>query len=153
MPNEVYLTKESLEKTKKQLDELKNIKRREIAERIQEAKELGDLSENAEYAAAKNEQGFNEGKIFELENILRNTVLIKTTDKSDTINIGSTIKVEMNNNQRDFTVVGDSEIDPLCGKISYHSPLGQAFMGKKVGECGQAKTPKGTTKFKIIEIS
>ena len=154
MPDKVYLTKESLEKTKKQLEELKTIRRREIAERIQTAKDLGDLSENAEYAAAKDEQALNESKILELENTLRNALIIEGKRQKDVVNIGSRIKVVISGgSEKEYTIVGDNDIDPFNGKISHRSPLGQAFLGKKIGESSEVKVPKGIMKFKIISIS
>ncbi|TSC95415.1 MAG: transcription elongation factor GreA [Parcubacteria group bacterium Athens1014_10] len=154
MPEKIYLSRESLEKTKNQLEELKTTKRRKIAERIQSAKDLGDLSENAEYAAAKNEQAFNEGKIIELENILKNVVLVEAKKQADKIDIGSEIIVKINEkNDQKYVIVGDNDTDPLQGKISYRSPLGQAFLGKRAGDGGQVRVPKGLMKFKIINIS
>ena len=154
MPEKIYLTKESLEKTKKQLEELKTIKRREIAERIQTAKDLGDLSENAEYAAAKEDQSFNESKILELENTLNNAVIIENKRQKNVVSIGSRVKVKINNNQeQEYVIVGDNDIDPFNGKISHRSPLGQAFLGKKVGDSSEVKVPKGIMKFEIVSIS
>lgn len=154
MPQKVYLTKENLEKIKKQLEELKTIKRREIAERIQEAKDLGDLSENAEYGAAKNEQSFNEGKIQELENTLRNAEIIENRKQGDNVLIGSTVRILINSDyERSYSITGDSDIDPSQGKISHRSPLGQALLGKKVNGTGEVKTPKGTIRFKIVSIA
>jgi len=152
--NQVYLTKESFKRIKKQLEELKTVKRSEIAERIQEAKDLGDLSENAEFSAAKNEQSFNEGKILELEDILRSAIMIEGKGRTDIVSIGSRVKVKINNSQeQEYTVVGDNDTDPFHGKISHRSPLGQAFLGKRVGESGEIRVPKGIMKFKIINIS
>jgi len=153
MPDQIYLSKENIEKLKKQLGDLKNIKRKEIAERIQEAKDLGDLSENAEYSAAKGEQAFNEGKILELENNLRNAVMIVGDAPKDKISINSKIKVRLNEKEEEFTIVGDNDIDPVNKKISYRSPLGQSFLGKRAGDTGEIKVPKGIIKFKIITIA
>lgn len=153
MPDQIYLSKENIEKLKKQLGDLKNVKRKEIAERIQEAKDLGDLSENAEYSAAKGEQAFNEGKILELENNLRNAVMIVGDAPKDKISINSKIKVRLNEKEEEFTIVGDNDIDPVNKKISYRSPLGQSFLGKRAGDSGEVKIPKGIIKFKIITIA
>ncbi len=153
MSDQIYLSKENIEKLKKQLGDLKNIKRKEIAVRIQEAKDLGDLSENAEYSAAKGEQAFNEGKILELENNLRNAVMIVGDAPKDKISINSKIKVRLNEKEEEYTIVGDNDIDPVNKKISYRSPLGQSFLGKRAGDTGEIKVPKGIIKFKIITIA
>jgi len=150
--NETFITKEGLDKIKKELQQLKTVKRREIAWRIQEAKELGDLSENAEYAEAKNEQAFIEGRIIEIENIIKNAVIITDKKISDIVRIGSTIKVENNGIINTYTIVGSNEADPELGKISNESPLGKSFLGKKIGEIVETSVPKGTTKFKVISI-
>jgi len=148
-----YITREGLEKLKKELDELKNVKRKEIASRIQEAKELGDLSENAEYVEAKNEQAFIEGRIAELENILKNVKIIdEEKKKSGVVSLGSTIKVKNEGKILTFIIVGSNEIDLEKGKISHRSPIGSAFLGRKKGEVIEIKVPKGIKKYEIISI-
>lgn len=149
-----FITQEGLQKLKKELEELKNVKRKEIAERIQEAKELGDLSENAEYVEAKNEQAFVEGRLLEIESILKHATIIKQKSKSSNkVEIGSKIKIEDSGQTREYSIVGSSEADPADGKISNESPLGQAFVGKKVGDIIEIKVPQGSKKFKIIAIA
>jgi len=148
-----FLTEEGLKKLKKELEELKGVKRREISERIQEAKELGDLSENAEYVEAKNDQAFVEGRILEIESILKNATIIKQkTKKRDQVEVGSKIKIKDGEAVKEYYIVGSNEADPSAGKISNESPLGQAFLGKKIGDIVEIKVPQGSKKFKIIAI-
>lgn len=154
MMGDTFITKEGLEKLKKELDKLKNIKRKEIAERIQEAKELGDLSENAEYVEAKNEQAFIEGRILEIESLLRQVTVIKEKKKSTkTVEIGSKIKIKDDKITKEYVIVGSNEADPNQGRISNLSPLGRAFIGKKIGDIIEINVPQGTKKFEIIAIS
>ena len=148
-----YITPEGLAKLKAELKELKTVKRKEIALRIQEAKELGDLSENAEYAEAKSEQGFIEGRIIELENTFKNAVLINDDKSGDEIRVGSRIKVETGGNEMILTIVGSNEASPAKGLISNESPLGQAFLGHKIGDLVEAKVPAGLVKYRILSIS
>ncbi len=153
MPEEKYLTKEGLEKIKKELEYLKNVKRKEISERIAEAIKLGDLSENAEYQEAKDDQGLNEARVRELEEIFHNAVLITNgTSKKKNVEVGTTIKVQVNNGDKEFTIVGPSEANPAIGLISNESPIGQAFIGKKVGDIAEVEAPAGIIKYKIVDI-
>lgn len=148
-----YITKEGLEKLQKELHELKTVRRKEVIERIQTAKELGDLSENAEYSDAKEEQSFIEGRILELENFIRKAIIIDSTNKG-TVVLGSTIAVECEgeNNKREYTIVGSNEANPNIGRISNESPLGKAFLGKKLNETVEVIIPKGIIICKIIGI-
>ena len=146
-----YISHEGLEKQKKELEELK-LKRQEIAHRLEEAKALGDLSENQEYIAAKEAQAFNEGKIVELEQLLRDAVVIENNRKHGAVQIGSSVEVKVNGKSKIFTIVGSEEADPANGKISNESPLGKAFLGRKVGESAEAETPGGKMHYKIIDI-
>ncbi len=148
-----YLTQEGLEKLKKELEELKTIERKRVAKRIQEAKDLGDLAENTEYASAREEQSFIEGRIAELENIIRNVVIIEETKDSSQIDFGSTVTIEIENQIKKFSIVGSQEADPGQGKISYRSPLGQAFLGKQAGDEIEVEVPAGKIKFKIIKVN
>jgi transcription elongation factor GreA len=148
----VYVTKAGLEKLTSELQELKTVKRKEISDRIQDAKELGDLSENAEYAEAKEEQSFTEGRILDLENSIKNAVLIEE-GASDIVVVGSTVDVESDGIARTYFIVGSSEADPAQGLISNESPLGEAFLGKRVGEGVEIEVPKGTLAFRITKIS
>lgn len=149
-----FITAEGQEKLKQELDELKNVKRREISERIQEAKELGDLSENAEYVEAKNEQAFIEGRIQEIESILKHATIIKQSKKhSSHVEVGSKIKIEDEKETKEYYIVGSNEADPANGRISNESPIGQAFLGKKVGDIIEISVPQGNKKFKIVAIA
>jgi len=149
-----YLTKEGLEKLKNELQDLKN-KRREISGRIEEALKLGDLSENAEYHEAKDEQGLNEARIRELEEILINAVVIHSESgkkKYVCVEVGCTIEVKIDGSSKKYTIVGPSEANPARGLISNESPIGQAFLGKKIGEAVDVEAPAGKIKYKILSI-
>jgi transcription elongation factor GreA len=153
MSEEKYLTKAGLEKVKKEVEYLKTVKRKEISERIAEAIKLGDLSENAEYHEAKDDQGLNEARVRELEEILHNAVLITNgTNKKKNVEVGTTIKVQVNNSEKEFTIVGPSEANPANGLISNESPIGQAFIGKKLGDIAEVEAPAGIIKYKILSI-
>ena len=131
MGEEKYFTPEGLEKNKKELAYLKAVKRKEISERIEDALKLGDLSENAEYQEAKDEQGLNEARIRELEEVIRNAVIISNDKgKKKCVEVGCTIKAKYDGQEKEFTIVGPSEANPLAGFISNESPLGEAFLGK-----------------------
>lgn len=155
MENQVtYLTKDGLDKIKAELDELVKVRRKEIALRIQEAKELGDLSENAEYQEAKNEQAFNEGRIEELENIVKHAAIIdEDTKPSGVVQVGSTVSAKVNGTNSTFIIVGSNEADPGSGKISNESPIGRAFLGKRINETATVLTPKGETVYTITAVS
>lgn len=127
-------------------------KRKNIAESIKTARELGDLAENAEYQSARAEQERNEARIAEIENILQNSEIIVTPKASAAVQLGSKVTVK-NGNTKQFQVVGTVEANPLNGKISDESPIGQALLGKKLGDTIEIKTPIDTTSYKIIEIS
>lgn len=149
-----YITADGLKKLKEELEHLKTVTRMEISERIREAKELGDLSENAEYSDAKDEQTFIENRIAELEAIIRNVQIIKKNKKNGIVQIGSALKLKMENGKEiTYTIVGSSEAKPLEGKISNESPLGKAFLGKKEGEIVDVSVPKGIIKYTILEIN
>ena len=152
MTQRTYLSQEGIETIKKELQELKTKKRQEIAARLQEAKDLGDLSENAEYFEAKEAQSLNENRIIELEKLLKNAVVIETSSEEDIVRVGSTIEVKSNNGPETFNIVGSAEAKPQEGKISNESPLGRAFLGRKIGDEIEVKTPGGITKYKIIKI-
>ncbi|MBU0707426.1 transcription elongation factor GreA [Patescibacteria group bacterium] len=151
-----YITKEGYDKLIKELDMLKNVKRKEIANRIQEAKELGDLSENAEYAEAKNEQSFTEGRIIQLDNLLKNVTLIEDKTKSktvcDIVEVGSKIKLESDGSITEYTIVGSNEADPDKGFISNESPLGDAFLGRKLNDAVEIDVPAGKVTYVITHI-
>lgn len=149
--SEQIISQEGYAKLKQELEYLSKNKRREIADRIESAKELGDLSENAEYAEAKEEQAFNEGKIMELTNLLKNVQVVATQD-SGAIGMGSHLVAETDGIKKEFTIVSFNEADPLSGKISNESPLGIAFLNKKKGDKVMVKTPKGEVEYKIIKV-
>jgi len=147
-----YLTPEGLEKLKKELNYLKKVKRKEIAERLKQTASLGDLSENAAYDEAKEAQGFLEGRILELEETIRGAEVVKKIDKAGWVQLGSTVIVSSNNEEEKFKVVGTAEADSLNGKISMDSPLGKALLDKPVGAIVTVETPNGKIKYKIIKI-
>ncbi|OGF20445.1 transcription elongation factor GreA [Candidatus Falkowbacteria bacterium RBG_13_39_14] len=148
-----YVTKEGLEKLKNEKEELEKVRRPEVIERIKRAKELGDLSENAEYHDAREEQSFIEGRILELKEMVNNAVIISDNNgSSKTAQVGSTVKVKIAGIEKDFTIVGPAEADPLAGLISNESPLGRAFIGHKKGEEVEVVTPKGKVRYKILKI-
>lgn len=146
------LTKEGLEKIKKELDYLKNVKRKEISEKIEKAKELGDLSENAEYHEAKDEQGMTEARIVELESLLKTAVVSENNGRKDEVNIGSEVTVSSKLGEQTYKIVGYNEADPSKGLISNESPLGQAFIGRKKGDKVSVEVPAGEIEYEIIEI-
>lgn len=154
---QTYITKKGLARIKEELDDLKNVKREEITEIIAQAKELGDLSENAEYQAARNDQAFNEGRILELEAVIKNAVIIEEQEaQAGVVNVGSKIKIKEHSNgepaEKQFHIVGSHEADPSAGKISNESPIGKALLGAKKGEVVDIKLPNGTISCEIIEI-
>lgn len=149
----MYLSSEGLKKLKEELEKRKG-SRAEIAQKIQEAKALGDLSENAEYQEALMIQSFNEGRIMELEEILRQAQLVseRTNHNHEAVEIGAQVKVESKFGNQQFTIVGFSEANPVKGFISNESPLGRAFLGHKIGQEVEVDTPRGKVKYKILEI-
>lgn len=152
--SEQIITQEGYNKLKEELDFLSTVKRKEIAERIERAKELGDLSENAEYSEAKDAQALNEGRILELADILKNVVVVDSIgNKKGEVDMGSKVKVQVNGKEKEYEIVSFNEADPLNGKISNESPLGMAFLGKKKGDELKVETPKGQMTYKIISVS
>ncbi|HZZ64113.1 MAG TPA: transcription elongation factor GreA [Candidatus Baltobacteraceae bacterium] len=152
---EIVLTREGLEKLERELDDLKTIHRREVNDRIRQAKEFGDLSENAEYEDAKQEQAFIEGRIIKLEQMIRNARIIDESDYSaDEVHLGSMVKVKdlKGSASHEFSIVGSAEADPVNQRISNESPLGRALMGHKKGETVDVTTPRGVVKYKIESI-
>lgn len=150
--NDQYFSKEGLEKLKNELHERTEVLRPQIAQRIKEAKEQGDLSENAEFDAAKEAQSINEGRVEEIRNILENAVIVDHSKTTGIVVVGSTVKAECDGKTRDYTIVGVSESDPAQGFISNESPLGKAFLGHKKGDDVEVRTPKGTSKYKILDV-
>ncbi|MDP3953830.1 MAG: transcription elongation factor GreA [bacterium] len=147
-----YISPEGLEKLKKELEDRKTITREEINAKIKEAKQFGDLSENSEYTEAREAQGFNEGRIEDLEQMIRDAVIVSGSQKHGAIDVGSTIKVTSVHGEQKFTIVGVAEADPVNGFISNESPLAEAFIGRKKGEEVEVKVPSGKIKYKINDI-
>lgn len=151
--NEFFLTPEGVSKLKAELEELIGPRRREIAQRLRQAVEMGDLSENADYIKTKEDQAFLEGRIQELEVILRDAVIVDAKPFSDKVDIGSTVIISENGKDAEtFKIVGVKEADSRQGKISHQSPIGKSLMGKSVGDEVSSITPRGETKLKILEI-
>jgi transcription elongation factor GreA len=150
----IYLTKEGLAKLNKEFEELTTTGRRDVADLIKQAKEYGDLSENSEYADAKDRQAFIEGRIAELEHIIKNAVLIDDVKHADCsqIGVGCTVEVELENGKLEYKIVGSYEADPEKGWISNESPLGQALLGKKPGDEVQVVAPAGTIIYKVKKV-
>ncbi len=148
----IYLTHEGLENIKAEHEDLIKVKRPAVTQRISRAREFGDLSENSEYDDAKNQQSFIEGRISELEEILKSAKIIQEGSNTDCVVIGSKVKVEIEGEVDEFTVVGSIEADPLKGKISNESPVGQALLGTRVGETVEVATPIVRAKYKILSI-
>jgi transcription elongation factor GreA len=148
-----YISKDGLEKLREELAEMTTVRRPEIAQRIHDAKEHGDLSENAEYEDAKNEQAFVEGRIQALEAMIKNASIIDENHSTDHVQIGSTVKVTGEDGEESFTIVGSAEAKPAAGRISNESPVGRALLGRKKGEKVVVKVPAGDFTYKILEIS
>jgi transcription elongation factor GreA len=148
-----YISKDGLEKLREELAEMTTVRRPEIAQRIHDAKEHGDLSENAEYEDAKNEQAFVEGRIQALESMIKNATIIDENHSTDHVQIGSTVKVTGEDGEESFTIVGSAEAKPAAGRISNESPVGRALLGRKKGEKVVVKVPAGDFAYKIVEIS
>lgn len=156
MTNEqVILTKEGLKEKQEKLDFLKTVKRAQISEQIKEARAFGDLSENAEYDEAKNEQARVETEIAQLEKLLRNAVVVEDNEIDvSTVNIGTTVRIlDMDYNEEEvYAIVGSAEADADKKRISNESPVGAALIGKKIGELAEVAAPGGAATFKIIDI-
>ena len=152
MDKKFILTRQGLASLKSEYDELTRVKRTQITKRIQTAREFGDLSENSEYDAAKEEQSLLETRIAQLEDVLKRTQIIEPVKKADFVVIGSTIVVEIEGEKDEFTIVGTIEADPSKKKISNESPVGTAMLGAKVGEVVEVVTPIIRAKYKILEI-
>lgn len=153
MGNVQYLSAERLEQLKQELQDLKYVKRREIADRIEAAKALGDLSENAEYHEAKDAMALLESRIFEIGELTKTAhVIEKEVGAKGVVRIGSTVDVEVNGKQKTFQIVGSNEADPLAGKISNESPIGSALLGAKVGDNIDVESPGGKTVYRIAEV-
>ena len=150
-----YLTPKGLEKLKIEFTELVSIRRQEVAERIQRAKQMGGTVENGEYDEAKNDQAFMEGRIIDLENLISNAVIIdKTSTPMNEVGVGSTVTVMDEKGKKfNYKIIGSTEANPSQGTISNVSPIGRALLGGKVGRVAEVNIPAGTIKLEIIGIS
>ncbi len=150
-----FITKEKKVELEAELATLKNHKRKEIAENLERARSMGDLSENAEYHQAREDQAYNEERIAQIEKTLRESKIISGKSKSSTVSVGSTLTIvkKGEKTERKITIVGHEEVDPLLGKIAFDSPLGIALMGKKEGDTTEIQTPKGEVVYKIKEVN
>ena len=151
---EIYLTAEGLKEIKKELDVLKLEKRPEIIQALKDARALGDLSENAEYDAARNEQAIVEARILELEQMIEKAVVIKEVNK-EVVSIGTRVTIEYveDGEQDDYSIVGSKEADPFANKISNESPIAKAIMGMRVGDIVSVESPNGKYDVKIVQIA
>ena len=156
---EKYITKEGLEKLKKELEYLRTEKRKEISEKLKVAISFGDLTENAAYHQAKEEQSFSEGRILELEQLIKNSEIIKKNHNKGWVQVGSIVylnnlaeKKSFFKKPERFEIVGAAEADPLAGKISSESPIGKALLNKPKGAIVEIETPRGKIKYKIAKI-
>jgi transcription elongation factor GreA len=148
-----YLSREGLDRLRAELEEMINVRRPEVATRIHDAKEHGDLTENAEYEDAKNEQAFVEGRIQTLEALIKNATIIDENHSNDHVQIGSTVVLKSADGEERFTIVGSTEARPNEGRISNESPVGRALLGKKKGEKVVVRVPAGDFTYTIVNIS
>jgi transcription elongation factor GreA len=152
MDNKEYLTKEKFEEFKKELAELKGVKRKEVAENLEYAKALGDLSENAEYHEARDMQAMVEDRIAKLEELLKNASIVSNHDATGSVNIGSVVTVVKGDKKFTYTIVGSEESDVMSNKISIKSPFGQAILGKKKGDDFSYHAPNGELSYKLMDV-
>ncbi|MFO7312286.1 MAG: transcription elongation factor GreA [Bacillota bacterium] len=153
---EILLTAEGLAKLEKELEHLKTVRRREVAARIKQALEFGDISENSEYDDAKNEQAFVEGRILQLEKMLRHARVIDEAEgPADVVTLGARVRLKdlQSGDEVEYQVVGSAEADPFNNRISNESPVGQAIMGKRPGTIVEVKAPAGVLKYQILEVT
>jgi len=155
MQQPVLLTAEGIEELRRELDYLVNVRRPELARTLRQAIQQGDLSENADYIAAKEEQAFLEGRIQQIETMLRNAVLIENNGPAGVVDLGSQVTVleEGRETPEVFRIVGPAEADPLNGKVSHESPLGQALLGRRAGDVVTVDAPAGPITFRVLEVS
>lgn len=149
---QVQLTKEGFDNLKRELDELINVKRPKLVERLSYARSQGDLSENSDYHNAKDELDFLDGRISELEEILRNVVVSDSEAKRGEVGVGTQVTLRVDGRKHVYTIVGEWEADPVNKKISHTSPLGRALMGKKVGEKVEVEAPAGKITYEILKV-
>jgi transcription elongation factor GreA len=149
---QVLLTEEGLKKLQDELKVLKDDRRKEVIERIQEAVAHGDLSENADYAQAKEEQAFIEGRIMEIEEMIKNAEIIEHSNNHNIVSIGSTVSAKVNGKEVKYTIVGSNEANPAAGKISNESNVGRTLLGAKIGDKLKVATPSGGSEYEITGI-
>jgi transcription elongation factor GreA len=150
----VLLTKEGLRQLEEEVEQLVTVRRGEVAERIRQARDFGDIAENAEYTEAKNEQSLLEGRIQTLEAMIRNAVLIEDEPREvGVVAVGARVKVELEDGEEDYAIVGPAEADPLHGRISNESPLGRALIGHKAGDEVEWTSPSGISRVKVLFVS
>ncbi len=155
MSDEILLTEEGYEELEEELRHLKEEKRKEVAEKIKIARDYGDISENAEYDEAKNEQAFVEGRIKKLEKMLENARVVKKDEiNNHTVNVGNAVELKELGSEEvyTYTLVGSAEADPLQNKISNQSPIGKAVIGNSIGDEVEVETPEGTVEYRILSI-
>ena len=155
MPKDVILTPEGLENLKVELEELSTTRRAEVAERIKEAREFGDISENSEYDDAKNEQYLLERRISEVQRRLRNAKVVEPTGtEADSVDLGTLVTLRRvgKDEERTFQIVGANESDPGSGKLSHSSPVGRAVLKRRVGDKVTVATPRGATEYEIVNV-
>lgn len=148
----IYVTQEGMDELKKELNDLKKVKRPEVLDRVSQARAMGDLSENSEYTAAREELSLIDGRIEELEDMLKRAEIIEEAEGGQIVKLGSRVNVLVDSKKEVFTVVGEWEADPHERKISHESPLGKALIGKAVGEKVEVEAPAGTIVYQIQEI-
>jgi transcription elongation factor GreA len=149
----VLLTKDGLRALEDELEQLVDVRRSEVAERIRQARDFGDISENAEYTEAKNEQSLLEGRIQTLEVMVRNAVMIEEPRQHGVVAVGSQVSVSSDEGEESYSIVGAAEADPLAGRISNESPLGRALLGHKPGDEVEWTSPIGTSRVKILSVN
>ena len=152
MEEDQYITQEGYDKLQRELNYLKNVRRHEISERIERAKELGDLSENAEYSEAKDEQAFNEGRIIKINDQLKKLVVVESKRSGDAVDLGSNVIVQCKGKEKEFDIVSFNEVDPENNKISNESPLGTALINRRKGEKIKIRIPKGEVEYEILKV-
>jgi transcription elongation factor GreA len=152
MKKKIKLTKEGLQALKDELHELKTVKLPSILERLKRARAMGDLRENSEYSASKEDQAMADGRIFELEMLIKNSEIIDVASDSNIVHLGCSVDVERDGTKETYYIVGEYEADPMNKKLSEISPIGKALIGKKVGEEVEVAVPVGKMIFKIVDI-
>ena len=152
MAHQLQMTKQGLEALKKELDELTNVKRPKVVERLSNARSQGDLAENSDYQNARDELEFLDGRISELTEVVKNAVVVNGNANDNSVGLGTKVMLKNNGKKHFFHIVGEWEADPMEKKISHTSPLGQALIGKKVGEKVEVEAPAGKILYEILSI-